>query len=415
MIVRQRSLIAITAALAAGALTLTACGSRDDDGGSKSGDGSGGGSTTVVIGVDAPLTGDLSALGLGIKNSADLAAKTANKQKFVEGVTFKIQALDDQGQPSVGQQNATKLVANKDVLGVVGPLNSSVGESMQKVFDTAKLVEVSPANTNPSLTQGVDWQNKQVRPYKSYFRTATTDAVQGPFAAQYVYNDSKKRKVFVIDDKKTYGAGLAGTFTEEFKKLGGKVVGTEHINPDTKDFNAVATKVKNSGADVVYYGGEYPQAGPLSKQIKEAGAKIPLVGGDGIYSADFIKLAGANGTGDLATSVGAPVEELPSAKEFVANYKAEGYKDAFEAYGGYSYDSAWSIIEAVKKVVDDNGGKLPGDARAKVVEAMQSVSFDGVTGKVSFDEFGDATNKQLTVYAVENGAWGAVKSGTYGG
>ncbi|MCW5249369.1 MULTISPECIES: branched-chain amino acid ABC transporter substrate-binding protein [unclassified Streptomyces] len=412
---RQRSLIAITAALAAGALTLTACGSRDDDGGSKSGDGSGGGSTTVVIGVDAPLTGDLSALGLGIKNSADLAAKTANKQKFVEGVTFKIQALDDQGQPSVGQQNATKLVANKDVLGVVGPLNSSVGESMQKVFDTAKLVEVSPANTNPSLTQGVDWQNKQVRPYKSYFRTATTDAVQGPFAAQYVYNDSKKRKVFVIDDKKTYGAGLAGTFTEEFKKLGGKVVGTEHINPDTKDFNAVATKVKNSGADVVYYGGEYPQAGPLSKQIKEAGAKIPLVGGDGIYSADFIKLAGANGTGDLATSVGAPVEELPSAKEFVANYKAEGYKDAFEAYGGYSYDSAWSIIEAVKKVVDDNGGKLPGDARAKVVEAMQSVSFDGVTGKVSFDEFGDATNKQLTVYAVENGAWGAVKSGTYGG
>jgi branched-chain amino acid transport system substrate-binding protein len=413
--VRQRSLIAITAALAAGALTLTACGSRDDDGGSDSGNGGSGGGTTVVIGVDAPLTGDLSALGLGIKNSVDLAAKTANKQKTVEGVTFKVEALDDQGQPSVGQQNATKFVADKDVLGVVGPLNSSVGESMQKVFDTAKLVEVSPANTNPSLTQGVDWQNKKVRAYKSYFRTATTDAVQGPFAAQYVYNDSKKKKVFVIDDKKTYGAGLAGTFTEEFKKLGGQVVGTEHINPDSKDFNAVATKVKNSGADVVYYGGEYPQAGPLSKQIKEAGAKIPLVGGDGIYSADFIKLSGASGTGDLATSVGAPVEELPSAKEFVANYKAEGYKEAYEAYGGYSYDSAWAIIEAVKKVVADNGGKLPSDARAKVVDAMQNVSFDGVTGKVSFDEFGDATNKQLTVYAVENGAWKAVKSGTYTG
>ncbi|WP_318218137.1 branched-chain amino acid ABC transporter substrate-binding protein [Streptomyces sp. SCL15-6] len=412
---RQRSLIAITAALAAGALTLTACGSRDDDGGSDSGNGGSGGGTTVVIGVDAPLTGDLSALGLGIKNSVDLAAKTANKQKTVEGVTFKVEALDDQGQPSVGQQNATKFVADKDVLGVVGPLNSSVGESMQKVFDTAKLVEVSPANTNPSLTQGVDWQNKKVRAYKSYFRTATTDAVQGPFAAQYVYNDSKKKKVFVIDDKKTYGAGLAGTFTEEFKKLGGQVVGTEHINPDSKDFNAVATKVKNSGADVVYYGGEYPQAGPLSKQIKEAGAKIPLVGGDGIYSADFIKLSGASGTGDLATSVGAPVEELPSAKEFVANYKAEGYKEAYEAYGGYSYDSAWAIIEAVKKVVADNGGKLPSDARAKVVDAMQNVSFDGVTGKVSFDEFGDATNKQLTVYAVENGTWKAVKSGTYTG
>ncbi|GAB2774309.1 branched-chain amino acid ABC transporter substrate-binding protein [Streptomyces chlorus] len=410
---RQRSLIAVTAALAAGALTLTACGSRDEGG--SGGSDSGNGGTTVVIGVDAPLTGDLSALGLGIKNSVDLAAKIANKQKTVEGVTFKVEALDDQGQPSVGQQNATKLVANDEVLGVVGPLNSSVGESMQKVFDAAQLVEVSPANTNPSLTQGLDWQNKQVRTYKSYFRTSTTDAIQGPFAAEYLYNDSKKRKVFVIDDKKTYGAGLAGTFTAAFKELGGDVVGTEHIDPDTKDFNAVAAKVKKSGADVVYYGGEYPQAGPLSKQIKAAGAKIPLVGGDGIYSADFIKLAGATGTGDLATSVGAPVEDLPSAKEFVANYKDANYKDDYEAYGGYSYDSAWSIIEAVKKVVEDNDGKLPDDARAKVTAAMQNVSFDGVTGKVSFDEFGDATNKQLTVYAVENGDWKAVDSGTYTG
>ncbi|CAL9552664.1 Leu_Ile_Val-binding protein [Streptomyces sp. enrichment culture] len=409
---RQRSLISITAALAAGALTLTACGSRGGNGG---GSDSGNGGTRVVIGVDAPLTGDLSALGLGIRNSAELAAKTANKKKYVDGVTFEIQALDDQGQPSAGQQNATKFVADKDVLGVVGPLNSSVGESMQKVFDDAELVQVSPANTGPGLTQGPDWRTKKVRPYKSYFRTATTDAVQGPFAAQYVYNDYKKRKVFVIDDKKTYGAGLAATFTEEFKKLGGRVVGTEHINPDSKDFSAVATKVKNSGADIVYYGGEYPQAGPLSKQIKEAGAKIPLVGGDGIKDSTFVELAGPASKGDLCTSVGAPVEKLASAKQFVADYQAEGYKEGYAAYGGYSYDSAWAIVEAVKKVVEDNDGKLPADARAKVTEAMQNVSFDGVTGKVAFDEFGDATNKQLTVYAVKDGDFRPVRTGTYTG
>lgn len=411
LIVRQRSLIAITAALAAGALTLTACGSRDEDkGGSDTGSG-----TTVVIGVDAPLTGDLSALGLGIKNSADLAAKTANKDKYVEGITFKVEALDDQAQPSSGQQNATTFVANKDVLGVVGPLNSSVAESMQKVFDDAKLVEVSPANTGPTLTQGADWQTKKVRPYKSYFRTATTDAIQGPFAAQYLYNKGKKTKVFVIDDKKTYGAGLAATFTDEFKKLGGKVVGTEHIDPETKDFSTVATKVKNSGADVVYYGGEYPQSGPLTKQIKAAGAKIPVAGGDGMYDPTYIELGGSASTGDFATSVGAPVEELPSAKTFIEDYKAGGYKEPYAAYGGYSYDSAWAIIEAVKKVVEDNDGKLPDDARAKITEAMQNISFDGVTGKVSFDEYGDTTNKQLTVYKVEGGAWKAVDSGTYTG
>ncbi|MFI2433867.1 branched-chain amino acid ABC transporter substrate-binding protein [Streptomyces sp. NPDC018693] len=405
---RQRSLIAVTAALAAGALTLTACGSRDDD---KSKD-TGSGGTTVVIGVDAPLTGDLSALGLGIKNSADLAAKTANKEKYVEGITFKIKALDDQAQPSSGQQNAVQFVADKDVIGVVGPLNSSVAESMQKVFDDAKMVEISPANTGPSLTQGQKWQTEKVRTYKSYFRTSTTDAIQGPFAAQYIFNEAKKTKVFVIDDKKTYGAGLAGTFTDEFKKLGGTVVGTEHINPDTKDFSAVATKVKNSGAEVVYYGGEYPQAGPLAKQIKDAGAKVTFAGGDALYDPEYIKLAGAGSAGDIATSVGAPIETLDSAKAFIANYKTEGYKEPYAAYGGYAYDSVWAIIEAVKKVVEGNDGKLPEDARAQVVDAVQNISFDGVTGKVSFDEFGDTTNKQLTVYAVENGAWKDVKSGT---
>ncbi|CAL9315964.1 Leu_Ile_Val-binding protein [Streptomyces sp. enrichment culture] len=413
LIVRQRSLIAITAALAAGALTLTACGSRDS-GDKDAGSGEDGGAA-VVIGVDAPLTGDLSAMGLGIKNSADLAAKNANKQNYVKGVTFTTEALDDQAQPSAGQQNASRFVSEKEVLGVVGPLNSSVAESMQKVLDDAGLVQVSPANTGPSLTQGPNWQTTKERQYKAYFRTATTDAIQGPFAAQYVVDTAKKKKVFVIDDKKTYGSGLAATFTEEFKKLGGQVVGTEHINPDTKDFSAVATKVKNSGAEVVYYGGEYPQAGPLSRQIKASGAKIPLVGGDGVKDDTYMKLAGAESTGDLTTSVGAPVEDLPSAKQFVADYKAAGYQEGYSAYGGYAYDSAWAIVEAVKKVVEANGGELPSDARQKVTAAMQNVSFDGVTGKVSFDQYGDATNKQLTVYAVKNGAWVPVKSGTYTG
>ncbi|WP_330457188.1 branched-chain amino acid ABC transporter substrate-binding protein [Streptomyces sp. NBC_00820] len=407
---RQRSLIAITAALAAGALTLTACGSRDSgDKDSQSG------GTTVTIGVDAPLTGDLSAIGLGIKNSVDLAVKQANKQKTVDGITFKTEALDDQGQPSAGQQNATKLAGDNGVYGVVGPLNSSVAQSMQKVFDNAKLVEVSPANTNPSLTQGDNWATTKARAYKSYFRTATTDAIQGPFAAEYVYGKAKLKKAFVIDDKKTYGAGLAATFTAKFKELGGKVVGTEHINPDAKDYSAVATKVKNSGADVVYYGGEYPQAGPLAKQFKGAGAKIPLVGGDAVYDPTYIKLAGPASNGDLTTSVGAPLDTLPSAKAFLDNYKAGGYTEAYGAYGGYAYDSAWAIIQAIKKTVEDNDGKLPSDARAKITEAMQGVSFDGVTGKVAFDEFGDTTNKQLTVYSVKDGAWTTVTSGTYNG
>lgn len=405
---RNRSLLILTTVLTTGALTLTACGSRDE--GKSGGDGD---KTTVVIGVDAPLTGDLSALGLGIKNSADLAVKTANKEGTVDGVEFKLESTDDQAQPSVGQQNAQKYISNKEVLGVVGPLNSNVSQSMQKPFNDAGLVQISPANTGTELTQGDGWKTgDRKRPFKTYFRTATTDQVQGDFAAKYLYNKAKIKQVYIIDDQKTYGAGLAASFKDTFTKLGGKIVATDHINPEDRDFNAVVAKVKNSGAKAVYYGGEYPAAGPLSQQLKDSGAKIPLMGGDGIYSADFIKL-NKKAQGDLATSVGKPVELLDSAKTFIENYKKTGYKDAYEAYGGGTYDATWSIIQAVKIAVEENDGKLPEDARAKVLESMSKVKFEGVTGTVSFDEYGDTTNTMMTAYRVDGKTWKPEFSGAY--
>ena len=408
---RRRSLLILTTVITTGALTLSACGSRDDKGGSNN---DSKGTTTVVIGVDAPLTGSLSALGQGIKNSVDLAVQTANKNNEVPGVTFKIEALDDQAVPASGQANATKLVGKKDVLGVVGPLNSGVAQQMQGVFAAANLAQVSPANTNPSLSQGDNWGKGEFkRPFPTYFRTAATDVVQGKFAAQYLFKDAGKKKVFVVDDKQTYGAGLAAIFSAEFTRLGGKVVGTDHVTVKETDFSSTADKVKASGADSVYFGGQYPEGGLLSDQIKKTGAKIPTMGGDGIYDPAFIAASAEANDGDLATSIGYPVEKLDTAKKFIADYKAAGYKDAYAAYGGYSYDAGWAIIQAVKAVVAANGGKVPTDARAKVTEALGKVSFDGVTGKVSFDEFGDTTNKQLTVYKVEGGKWIDVKSDTF--
>lgn len=405
---RHRSLLILTTVLTTGALTLTACGSRDDD--KKSSDS--GGTQTVVIGVDAPTTGDLSALGLGIKNSADLAAKTANKAKTVPGINFVVKPLDDQAQPSVGQQNAQKFIDDETVLGVVGPLNSGVAQSMQKPLNDASLTQVSPANTGTELTQGENWKTgDKKRPFKTYFRTATTDQIQGAFAAKYLYNDAKIKQVYLIDDQKPYGAGLAASFKATFTKLGGKIAGADHVNPDDRDFNAVVTKVKKSGAKAVYYGGEYPAGAPLSQQLKDS-VKIPLMGGDGMYSADFIKL-NKKAQGDIATSVGKPVEELDSAKKFIADYKTAGYKDAYEAYGGGTYDATWSIIEAVKIAVADNNGKLPDEARAKVLAAMSKVKFDGVTGPVSFDEFGDTTNTMMTAYQVDGGKWASKLSEAY--
>ncbi|MEU5094226.1 branched-chain amino acid ABC transporter substrate-binding protein [Streptomyces sp. NPDC020996] len=404
-------MVILTSVLATGALTLTACGSRDDSG-DKNNSGS---STTFTIGVDAPLSGENSTTGLGIQYGVQVAVDDANKNNWVPGVKFKVEALDDKAQPANGQQNATKLVGDKTVVGTVGPLNSGVAQSMQQVFASADMVEISPSNTNPELTQGKNWQTDKKRPYKTYFRTATTDELQGSFAADYAANNLKKKKAFVVDDKQTYGAGLAKIFGEQFKKLGGKVVQTDHVNTGDKDFGSLVTKIKNSGADLLYYGGQYDESALITKQLKDAGVKIPLFGGDGMFATTYIDVAGKAAAGDLVTSVGVPVDTLPAAKQFVETYKAKGYKGDYGAYGGYSYDAATAIIKAVKAVKDANGGKLPSDIndlRSKVVEEVQKSDFQGITGKVSFDEYGDTGNKQLTVYQVENGEWKAVHSGT---
>ena len=407
---RQRSLVILTSVLTTGALTLTACGSRDS--GSKSDSG-----TTLTIGVDAPLSGENSTTGLGIQYGVQIAVDDANKNNWVPGVKFKVKALDDKAQPATGQSNATAFTGDSNVVGAVGPLNSGVALSMQKVFASADMVEISPSNTDPSLTQGKNWATTKTRPYKTYFRTATTDALQGGFAADYAFNGLKKKKAFVVDDKQTYGAGLAGIFNSGFKKLGGTIAGTDHVNTGDTDFSSLVTKIKNSGADLLYYGGQYDESEKITKQLKAAGVKIPLFGGDGMYATTYIQTAGKAAEGDLATSVGVPVDTLPAAKAFVATYKAKGYKGDYGAYGGYSYDAASAIIKAVKAVKDANGGKLPdsNDLRSKVVDAEQKSDFEGITGKVSFDEYGDTGNKQLTVYQVTNGAWKAVKTGTFNG
>ncbi|MFI9174960.1 branched-chain amino acid ABC transporter substrate-binding protein [Streptomyces lincolnensis] len=406
-------MVILSSVLATGALTLTACGSRDDNGGGDSGDSGGG--TTLTIGVDAPYTGENSTTGLGIRYGAQIAVDDANKNKLVPGVTFKIKALDDKAQPATGQSNATAITGDKTAVGAVGPLNSGVAQTMQQVFASADMVQISPANTNPQLTQGKNWQTAKERPYKTYFRTATTDELQGSFAAGYAFNDLKKKKVFVVDDKQTYGAGLAKIFGDQFKKLGGQVVQTDHVNTGTKDFGSLVTKIKSSGADLLYYGGQYDESSLLTKQMKDANVKIPLFGGDGMYASTYISAAGASAEGDLVTAIGVPADTLPAAKDFIATYKSKGYKGDYGAYGAYAYDATTAIIKAVKAAVDANDGKVPSDInalRSSVVEGVQKSDFEGLTGKVSFDQYGDTTNKQLTVYQVEKGKWKAVDTGT---
>ncbi|MFI9152294.1 bifunctional serine/threonine-protein kinase/ABC transporter substrate-binding protein [Streptomyces sp. NPDC053367] len=410
---RSAVLGAALATLAAGsALTWTLSRGDEAPGGGAAGQGAADSSVTVVIGVDAPLTGSMSAMGLGIRNSAELAASTANEKRLVPGVNFEIMALDDAADPAKGEPNAVRFVSDAKVLGVVGPLNSSVARTLVEPLARADLVNVSPGNTDPALTLGPDWAaGTRSRPYTTYFRTVTTDVDQGPFAARYLRTEAGKSKLYVIDDKSAYGAGLTAGFTATFEELGGTVVGADHVDPARRDFPGLAAKVRASGAEAVYFGGYYDTAAALSGQLKRAGVGIPLMGGDGVFDQEFLD-SGPKADGDLALNIGAPAEHLAGGADFLTRYREAGYAQEAGWYGPYAYDATWSLIEAVKSLVSANGGTLPEDARAKMPQAVARLAFDGVTGHVAFDEYGDTRNRLLTVFSVTSGQWTTVTSGS---
>jgi branched-chain amino acid transport system substrate-binding protein len=391
-----------------GALLLVVAGcSRDSGGGDEQAE-----KKTVKVGVVAPLTGNLSELGLGIKNSVDLAIRQANEKGTVPGYELVLAAEDDAADPATGANAANKLASDPQVAAVVGTLNSSVAQSVAPVLSKANITQISPANTNPTLTRGPKPDTAPKRIWPTYMRVATTDAFQGPFAADYALGDGGFKSAFVIHDKKTYGQGLAEAFAKRFEEKGGTIAGRETVNENDRDFGAVVTQVIGSKADMVYYGGEYPAAGPLAAQLKERGFKGPLMGGDGIYASDFFKGAGDKGEGTLATSIGEPVSELESAKQFVTDYEAAGFKESYSAYGAQSYDAANIIIQGLTKVLP-NADSVEA-ARPQIVEAVGATSgFQGVTGEHTFDEYGDTSNRALTVYKATGTEWTPEFSGAF--
>jgi branched-chain amino acid transport system substrate-binding protein len=391
-----------------GTLVIVAAGcSREESGGDADASGE---AKTVKIGFVGPLTGSLASLGLGMSNSVDLAVKEANAAKTIEGWNIVYDPQDDAGKPETGANAANKLSSDPDMAGVIGTLQSSISQQVAPVLSRAQIAQISPANTNDTLTRGTDFATSPKRVWDTYFRLASLDSLQGPFGADYVYDQVGFKTAATVHDNLTYGKGLVATFTDQWKKIGGTITSANTIAEGDRDFGALVTKIVNEKPDFVYYGGQFPEAAPLSAQLKDRGFKGVVMGGDGMQADDFIKGGGSDG--DLGTQVGAPASELPEAAKFNSAYEAAGFKDAAGPYGPLSYDSANVLIAALAKA-------LPGKdsveaARADILKALQETSgFQGLTGTHSFDQFGDTSNKVFTVYKVEGKEWKDVFTGQF--
>jgi len=227
-------------------------------------------------------------------------------------------------------------------------------------------------------------------------RIVAKDDAQGSFAGELAYGLGYDR-VALIDDATPYGQGLATEFKKAFSAKGGEIVAEDRIQPKEVDFSALVTKLKGQDPKAVYYAGAHTEGALLTKQMKEAGLNVPVMGGDMLYSPEYIKIAGAdNAEGDYATSLGLPLDQQPRGVEFQEAYEAK-YGSAPEAYDSYAYDAAWIIIQAVLEA---------GPERAAVMEAVRNGTLEeGVTGTVAFDENGDNKVQVISAYQVTDGEW----------
>jgi branched-chain amino acid transport system substrate-binding protein len=397
--VKAKRYIALVAVLALAAMAVAGCNTGGTTGGEKT-------NVKVVIGIGAPLTDGAVALGKGMVRGTNLAVKQANATQEVKdlGITLETVEGDDKGDPTTGGNVATQFTSNPNLVGVMGHLNSGVTRVAVKIYNQGNVVQVSPANTAVDLT---------TMGMANYFRVCTIDSVQGPAGADYAFKDASKKNAFVVDDSTVYGTGLADEWAKQFEADGGKVAGREKTGDKDTDFKALVTKIKASSPDIVYYGGIYNSGALLSKQLKEGGVAVPLMGGDGLYDAEFIKLAGAaNAKGDLCTSVGLPLDQMPKGQDFKAAFEKEYPGEAIAAYDAYSYDAANVIIKAIIEVAKAQGADKVTSTEGKkaIIAAVGKTSFEGVTGQVQFDSKGDTLNKAITVYVVgADGTWGPAK------
>jgi branched-chain amino acid transport system substrate-binding protein len=344
---------------------------------------------TVKIGSASPLTGPQAHIGIDIRNGVQLAiedANAANVEIAGKKVKFEMVAEDDEANPTKATTVAQKLVDTK-VAAVVGHFNSGASIPASKIYSDAGIPQISPSSTNPKYTE---------QGFKTTFRVVAHDGQQGPTLARFAAKTLQSKSVAIIDDSTAYGQGLADNFEATAKSLGIKLVAREHTTDKDTDFKAILTKIKGKKPDLIMFGGIDPQAAPMIKQMKDLGIQAKFIGGDGMQTPNFIKLAGDASEGAMASIPGLPKDQMPGGKTFLDKYKTKFNQDV-ELFAPMGYDAVMVFIEAMKRA----GSSDP----AKFLPEVGKTSYNGVIGPIAFDDKGDLRNGPITVYVVKGGKW----------
>jgi len=342
----------------------------------------------VKFGVGGPITGPSAATGAQMKNGVDQAAADINATGGILGQKITVAYGDDVSDPKQGVSVANKFAAD-GIKFVIGHYNSGVTIPSSEVYQENGILQITPASTNPTVTERKMW---------NIFRVCGRDDQQGQVAGEYIVKHFKGKKIAIVHDKTTYGKGLADETRKTINKGGMKDVLYEGVNTGEKDFSALVSKIKQSGADLIYWGGLYTEGGLIVRQMRDQGVKAPLMGGDGITSDEFASVGGPGVEGTLMT-YGPDPRNKPEAKKVVEEFRAKKFEP--EAYTLYSYAGVQIIKQAAEaaKSLDPK----------KVAEKMHSgMHFKTVLGDISYDKKGDITKLDYVMYIWKKDASGKV-------
>src|ERR1044071_2022366 len=282
---------------------------------------------TVTIGLSLSLTGADAQSAQKVRDGALMAIEEANAKGGVAGYKIEAMVLDDgtatagQYDPAQAATNARKMVADNSVVAAIGPQMSGSGKAMSPILSQGNLATVTPASTNPDITDPKFAGQYRPGGKAVYFRTVTTDAFQGPNMANYMTDTLKIKSVYILDDSGAYGVGIADSFQKQAEKRGVKVLGRDQLNPKEADYTTVLTKIKSMNPDALYYGGVAQAGVKVVKQSYDILPKMIKAGGDGVYRAELLKGAGFPAAEGWCATIAAPnILEAPEAKPFVEKF-----------------------------------------------------------------------------------------------
>lgn len=343
---------------------------------------------TAKIAFIAPITGSNAAVGLGMRNSAELAVKQANAKGDLP-FNLELVVMDDAGDPATGVNAVNKVASDPSVVAAVAHFNSGVALATKDVFHKYGLPAVIAAAINDKITADG---------YPEITRVITSSKVQNVYAGDVATKQFGVKKIAVIHDQTDYGKTNAEQFLEEAKQNGATILSFDGISVGQQDFSALLTKIKQESPDMIFFGGLATEAGLIKRQMSGLNISAIFMSDSGIHSKTFTEIAGTAGEGTIAHGLVSPIEKLPKGKEFIDAYNAANYKEYYEAYGPFAYDGVNIIIQALKTTKSTD--------RATVAKAIKGTKdFEGILGKTSFGSDGQTTLNTVLTYVVQDGKW----------